>query len=110
MGDEQKPNTAHMTRYAKRVDDNHAEIRDGLRAAGYPVLDLSGCGNGIPDLSVLIAPGVSLFLEVKDGKKAKSAQKLTEKEVAFIEHWAKHTRVVNSLEAALEAIREANCS
>lgn len=93
-------------RFAKRTDDNHAEIRDGLRAAGYPVLDLSGCGNGIPDLSVLIAPGVSLFLEVKDGNKAKSAQKLTEKEEAFMEHWKQHTRVVNSLEAALRVITE----
>jgi hypothetical protein len=92
-------------RFAKRVDDNHAEIRDGLRAAGYPVLDLSSCGNGIPDLSVLVAPDVSLFLEVKDGKKAKSAQKLTDKEEIFMQHWAKHTRVVNSLEAALEAVK-----
>ena len=28
-----------MARHAKRTDANHADIRDGLRKAGYTVLD-----------------------------------------------------------------------
>ena len=39
-------------RRARRVDSNHAEIRDGLRQAGADVTDLSGIGGGIPALIV----------------------------------------------------------
>jgi hypothetical protein len=95
-----------MTRYAKRVDANHAEIRDALRAAGYDVIDISKCGNGVPDLSVQVAPFLAVMLEVKDGAKAKSAQKLTEAEKQWLGHWGHVTRVVNSLEAAKNAISE----
>lgn len=39
-----------MTRYAKKTDANHADIRDGLKALGWEVLDTSGIGQGVPDL------------------------------------------------------------
>lgn len=39
-----------MARRAARVDANHAEIRDGLRALGVDVEDMSGLGAGRPDL------------------------------------------------------------
>ena len=94
-------------RYAKRVDDNHAVIRDGIRAAGYPVLDLSKCGQGVPDLSVMVGPFKAVFLEVKDGAKVKSAQKLTKAEETWQGHWSHVTKVVNSLEQALQVIKEA---
>ena len=37
-----------MARHAKRTDANHADIRDGLRKAGYVVIDTSYIGNGYP--------------------------------------------------------------
>lgn len=95
-----------MTRHAKRTDANHSEIREGLRAAGFPVLDLSGCGQGVPDLAVKVGDGRSVLLEVKDGNKAKSAQRLTEAERIWFEYNGSISRVVDSLESALKVVRE----
>lgn len=39
-------------RYAKRVDNNHAEIRDALRKMGCEVRDVSSAGMGVLDLEV----------------------------------------------------------
>ena len=54
-----------MTRYAKRTDANHAEIRDALRQMGFSVRDTSGIGNGYPDLTVTARAGRKVFLEIK---------------------------------------------
>ncbi len=51
-------------RRARRVDSNHAEIRDGLRQAGADVTDLSGIGGGIPDLIVEMF-GVRAWVDCK---------------------------------------------
>lgn len=95
-----------VVRYAKRVDANHAEIRDGLRALGWQVHDLSGAGDGIPDLAVSVVPlgGLPHFLEIKDGAKPLSAQKLT----AAQERWHsiawQITSKVRSLDEAIQAL------
>jgi hypothetical protein len=92
-------------RHAKRTDANHSAIRDGLRGLGYVVLDLSGAGDGIPDLAVAVAPGMPHFLELKDGAKPLSAQKLT----AAQERWHSMawmvTSKVRSLEEAVAALK-----
>jgi hypothetical protein len=49
---------------AKRTDLLHAEIRDGLRQAGYWVWDTHELGDGFPDLMVIDSVGIAL-LEVK---------------------------------------------
>lgn len=90
-----------MTRYAKRTDVNHAEIREGLRSAGYPVLDLSGCGNGVPDLAVLVAPAKSVFLEVKKDSK----ERLTSAEETWFKFNGERSHIVWTLEQALEIVR-----
>lgn len=46
-----------MRRGAK-VDTTHASVRDGLRALGWSVEDLSHVGGGMPDLLVSIGPGL----------------------------------------------------
>ena len=74
-----------MVRHAKRTDANHSAIRDGLRQIGYNVTDTSHIGNGYPDLTVKIGCKLPILLEVKDPAKPKSAQALTEKEVAFFD-------------------------
>jgi hypothetical protein len=103
-------------KYAKRVDGNHAQIRDGLRKAGYRVRDHSALGDGIPDLCVLaVAPlGISLHLEVKDPNNPNKARhQLTdaEKEWMYFNGW--NTRKVFTLDEALAAItqfkREVSC-
>jgi hypothetical protein len=92
-----------VSRYARKVDTNHADIRNGLRAAGYLVLDLSAAGNGVPDLCCAIPgqPGMSLFLEVKrpDIKKAEQAM-TAEQEVWWRWNW-RSTRIVQTLEEAI---------
>jgi hypothetical protein len=95
-----------MVRYAKRTDDNHQEIRDALRKLGFPVLDLSNAGWGVPDLCVMVAPGKSLFLELKDGNKSASAQKLTEQERKWQYFNGSVTVTANSLESALAEIKK----
>lgn len=93
-----------MTRWARRTDANHQLIRDGLRAEGWDVLDLSGAGDGVGDLCVAVAPGVPHFLEVKDGDKVESAQKLTaaqEKWHSFCWRFSSKVRNMKEARAAL---------
>ena len=94
-------------RRAARRDANHAEVRDGLRAAGCKVLDLGAVGKGCPDLLVGFRGRLRL-LEVKDGSKPPSARELTPDEQAFFREWGDGARlpvhVVRSLDDALVAI------
>lgn len=66
-----------MTRRARRTDSNHAAIRDGLRAAGADVTDLSGVGQGIPDLIVSMF-GVRAWVDCKtaDGEETEAQRAL----------------------------------
>lgn len=90
-------------RYAKRVDENHAEIRDGLRNLGYVVADLSGIGHGIPDLRVMVStsPMRCLYLEVKVGN-----GKLTKDEQDWFTHNPDNSAMCNSLNSAVAAIEQ----
>jgi hypothetical protein len=87
-------------RHAKRTDENHSEVRDGLRAQGYEVFDYSAVGGGVADLAVKISPTMSVWLEVKRDKK----EKLTDKEVIFKMLWFDCYHVVTSVEEAVTAI------
>jgi hypothetical protein len=87
-------------RHAKRTDENHASIRDGLRAQGYEVCDFSAVGGGVADLAVKISPTMSVWLEVKRDKK----EKLTDEQVIFKMLWFDCYRVVTSVDEAVAAI------
>lgn len=63
-------------RYAKKRDDNHAEVKAMFEALGCTVIDLASTGNGVPDLLVGTL-GVWRLVEIKDGSKPPSAQTLT---------------------------------
>ena len=76
-----------MSKYAKRVDANHAQVKSALIAAGAKVHDLSAIGGGVPDLLIGINGRLALF-EVKDGAKVKSAQELTDAQKKFHAMWA----------------------
>lgn len=85
------------------MDANQREIVAALRAAGASVMPLHAVGEGCPDLAVGIA-GKNYFLELKDGSKPPSAQKLTPQQEEWHRDWRGHRVVVNSPEAALAAI------
>jgi hypothetical protein len=62
-------------RRAAKVDANQTEIVQALRQIGAVVQSLAAVGNGCPDL--LVGYRNRLFLlELKDGNKPPSAQKL----------------------------------
>ena len=97
-----------MTRYARKTDANHADIRNALRSLGFDVLDLSAAGGGVPDLLVSLRPprlaGRPHFLELKDGDKPLSAQALTPaQEIWHRLAWG-ITSKVRSIEEAIEAL------
>lgn len=85
---------------ARKTDANHTEIREALKAAGATVRDLSGAGNGIPDLLVGYQ-GRNLLIECKDGKKQPSKQKLTRAQVEFFDSWLGQVAKVTTVEEAL---------
>jgi len=60
---------------AKRVDANQKEIVKALRDRGASVLHLHQVGGGCPDILVGYA-GYNFLIEIKDGTKPPSKQKL----------------------------------
>jgi len=89
---------------ASRVDANQREIVEALRDVGAYVRVITQ-GDGLPDLLVGYR-GWTILMEVKDGSKPPSAQKLTPAELKFFDEWTGGKLVtVNSVQAALEALR-----
>ena len=88
---------------ACKVDENQADIVDALRKCGCSVSLLHKVGGGVPDLIVGRA-GFNYLLEVKDGNKPKSAQKLTDDQIDWHNKWLGQKAVVNSVEAALAIV------
>lgn len=83
-----------------RVDTNQKEIVEALRRQGATVLHLHTVGRGCPDILVGYQ-GENFLLELKDGSKSASKQKLTPDEVSFFESWCGQVTVVNSIESAI---------
>lgn len=90
-------------RFAK-IDANQTQVVESLRAAGATVQSLATIGNGCPDLLVGYR-GVTVLLEVKDGRKVPSAQKLTPDQEKWHSNWGGGIlAVVNSPDAALKEL------
>ena len=85
------------------VDANQSDIVDELRKVGCTVSPLSQAGEGVPDLLVGRA-GNNYLLEIKDGNKPPSAQKLTTKQRKWHKGWKGSASIVNSVEKALKAV------
>ena len=88
---------------AAKVDDNQKEIVKALRTLGCSVQHLHNVGAGCPDLLVGYK-GFNILLEVKDGNKSPSQQKLTPDQVIWHRDWRGHVNVVNSSEQAIIAV------
>jgi len=71
-----------VKRRANRTDENHADIRDALRAIGAYVVDCSHVGAGFPDLLVFWR-GCCIPVEIKNPAKPKADRQLTPDQIIF---------------------------
>lgn len=96
-----------------RTDANQAAIVAALRRCGASVVDLSGVGNGFPDLIVgrrtslcascgKNAGPSNLLIEVKDGSKPASARRLTEDQERFHASWKGRIWIVKSQQEIID--------
>ena len=90
-------------RRAAKVDDNHSQIVAALRNAGMTVQSIAAVGKGCPDLLVGWR-GLNVLLEVKDGEKVPSKQRLTADEQNWHETWGGYVAVVTSVDEAVDAV------
>ena len=88
-------------RLKARVDKNHREVVQALRAAGFQVLSLAQLGKGVPDL--LVTTGDVTFLaEIKDGKD----KKLTEDQIQFHAKWKGRLEIFTDAKQAVRVTQE----
>ena len=91
-------------RIAARTDENHEQIVKCLRDAGAVVQSLAAVGHGVPDLLVGFR-GQTILIEVKNGSKSPSRQRLTEDQIRWHGAWrGGPIAVVDGVEAALRAL------
>lgn len=86
-----------------RVDANQKKIVSQLREIGCSVLHTHQLGKGAPDI-IVGYKGKDYLIEIKDGEKPPSQQKLTPDEIKFKAEWKGEYHVVNSLDRLLEII------
>lgn len=94
-------------RRAARTDHNQSAVVKALRSVGCSVLDMSGLGDGAPDLAVGLR-GCNWFLELKDGGKSPSRRKLTPAQVEFQATWRGQWAKVETPEQAIEVVTRTN--
>lgn len=93
-----------MSRFARRTDENQAAIVNALRQVGCSVQSLAAVGDGCPDLLVGWRH-LTHVLEVKDGDKAPSDQKLTPAQKQWHRQWVgRPVVVVRDISEALRAV------
>ena len=83
-----------------RVDANQKEIVQELRKRDISVLHTHQLGKGAPDIIVGYMNS-NYLIELKDGNKSKSQQRLTKDELDFSLKWCGSYAVCNSLEQIL---------
>ncbi len=95
-------------RRAAKIDNNQPEIVKAFRQIGASVQILSAVGKGCPD-TIVGFRGRNIFVEIKDGSKPPSEQKLTADQIRWHASWAGQRCVANSVEDAVVKVIEA-CS
>ena len=89
--------------YMRKADANQPAIVKVLRSAGCTVEHLHAVGKGCPDLLCAI-DGQVFLIEVKDGAKDASKQKLTADQIVWHKDWKAEVHIVNSTEAAIAVV------
>jgi hypothetical protein len=97
-----------MARRAARQDSNHKQVLDALVGAGCVCTNTHMVGSGFPDICVGFRndhghPRI-ILIEVKDGSKVPSRQKLTEDEQSWWNHWPGDAYIVRSAREAVELV------
>ena len=87
-------------RRAARTDKNHEQVVNVLRQMGASVQSLAATGKGCPDLLVGYL-GINYLMEVKDGDKVLSKQKLTIDQEDWHSLWRGTVHIVKSVDEAL---------
>lgn len=77
--------------FARRVDNTHASIRDGLREAGFSVRDMARVGKDFPDL-LIGKHGIDAKVECKTENRRRNgvktaAQLLSTGQKDFADEW-----------------------
>lgn len=90
-------------RRAAKIDTNQPEIVKAFRDIGARVQILSAVGKGCPDLLVGFR-GCNVLVELKDGDKKPSEQKLTQDQITWHDSWAGQVCVANSISDALDKV------
>jgi hypothetical protein len=91
-----------VRKYA-RVDDNQKEIVQALRDIGATVESTATIGGGFADIVVGFR-NKNYLIEIKDGSKPPSRQKLTPDETEFHAKWQGQIDVARSVDEALKII------
>ena len=86
-------------RRAAKVDDNQKEIVAAFRKLGWYVLIISQLKNCC-DI-IVSKDGRTIAVEIKDGKKTPSQQKLSEGELKFEREWQGEYRLIKSIDDVL---------
>jgi Holliday junction resolvase len=90
---------------AAKVDSNQREIVQALRSMGASVQPLHTVGQGVPDLLCAIS-GINFLVEVKDGAKPPSAQKLTPDQIDWHCQWRAPVYIVNSIHQVVDLVQK----
>ncbi len=86
-------------RRAARVDDNQPEIVKAFRDLGWYVLIISQLKNCC-DI-IVSKNGRTIAIEIKDGSKIASKQKLSAGELKFKNEWQGEYRIINCIDDIL---------
>ncbi len=89
---------------AARIDANQPEIVKTFRKFGWYVLIISQLKNCC-DI-IVSKNGRTIAVEIKDGSKPKSKQKLTEGEIKFRNEWQGEYKLIKSIEDVLNTIKD----
>jgi len=84
----------------KKVDKNQVEIVAALRKMGASVQHLHAVGKGCPDILAGIK-NQNILIEIKDGKKPLSKQKLTPDQIKWHKEWNGQVAIVRSVNDAI---------
>jgi Holliday junction resolvase len=90
-------------RKAAKIDDNQNAIVNVLRQIGASVQSLAATGKGCPDLLVGYH-GINYLMEIKDGDKVLSKQKLTIDQEHWHSLWRGSVHIVKSVDEALKIL------
>ena len=92
-------------RKAAKTDANHSQVVNALRQVGASVQSLAATGKGCPDLLVGYL-GINYLMEVKDGDKVLSKQKLNIDQEHWHNLWRGSVYVVKSVDEALKILQD----